>query len=58
MPQYRGMSRPGSRRGCVLEQGLGGGREQIGDFSEGKQGKGMTFEIEKKKKKISNKKYI
>ena len=37
--------------------GAGGWEGADRGFSEGKQGKGMTFEMEKKKK-ISNKKYI
>jgi hypothetical protein len=43
MPQYRGMPGPGSESGWVGEKG-GGGR---GDsrFSEGKLGKGITFEM-------------
>jgi hypothetical protein len=40
MPQYRGMPGPGSRSGWVGEQG-GEDRE----FSEGKLGKGITFEM-------------
>jgi hypothetical protein len=51
MPQYRGMPGPGNRSGCVGEQGEGGGGRR---FSEGKLGKGITFEM--KIKKISNKK--
>lgn len=42
MPQCRGMSRPGSRSGWVGEQGEAG---QDRGFSEGKIGKGITFEI-------------
>jgi hypothetical protein len=42
MPQYRGMPGPGSRNGWVGEQGEG--REDRG-FSEGKPGKGTTFEM-------------
>jgi hypothetical protein len=42
MPQYRGMPGPGSRSGWVGEQGEGGGK---GEFSEGKPGKGITFEM-------------
>jgi hypothetical protein len=42
MPQYRGMPGPGSRSGWVGEQGeLGRDRR----FSEGKLGKGITFEM-------------
>jgi hypothetical protein len=42
MPQYREISGPGSRTGWVGEQGEG-----IRDrgFSEGKSGKGITFEM-------------
>jgi hypothetical protein len=42
MPQYRGMPGPGSGSGWVGEQG-----EERGDreFSEGKPGKGITFEM-------------
>jgi hypothetical protein len=42
MPQYRGMPGPGSRSGLDSEQG-----EVVGDreFSEGKLGKGITFEM-------------
>jgi hypothetical protein len=42
MPQYRGMSGPGTRSGWGGEQG-----ETVGDrgFSEGKLGKGITFEM-------------
>jgi hypothetical protein len=42
MAQYRGMSGPGSRSGWVGEQGEGGGDR---GFSEGKPGKGTTFEM-------------
>jgi hypothetical protein len=42
MPQYRGMPRPGSRSGWIGEQGEEGGNS---GFSEGKPGKGITFEI-------------
>jgi hypothetical protein len=42
MPQYRVMPGPGSRSGWVGEQGEGG--EDRG-FSEGKLGKGITFEM-------------
>jgi hypothetical protein len=41
MPQYREMSRPGSRSGRVGEQGERGDR----GFLEGKLGKGITFEM-------------
>jgi hypothetical protein len=42
MPQYRGMPEPGSGSRWVGEQGeVGGDRE----FSEGKPGKGITFEM-------------
>jgi hypothetical protein len=42
MPQYRGMSGPRSRSEWVGEQGEGGGDRA---FSEGKLGKGITFEM-------------
>jgi hypothetical protein len=42
MSQYRGMLGPGSRSGWVGEQGDGGGDR---GFSEGKPGKGITFEM-------------
>jgi hypothetical protein len=42
MPQYRGIPGPGSRSGWVGEQGETGGDR---GFSEGKLGKGMTFEM-------------
>jgi hypothetical protein len=42
MPQCRGMPGPGSRSGWVGEQGEGGGDR---GFSEGKPGKGITFEM-------------
>ena len=42
VPQYRGMSEPGSKSGWVGEKGEGG--EDKG-FSEGKLGKRITFEI-------------
>jgi hypothetical protein len=42
MPQYRGMPGPGSRNGWVGEQGEG---VEDSGFSEGKLGKGITFEI-------------
>ena len=42
IPQYRGMSGPGSRSEWVGEQGEGG--EDRG-FSERKPGKGITFEM-------------
>jgi hypothetical protein len=42
MPQYRGMPGPGSRSGWVGEQGEG---EEDRGFSEGKLGKGITFEM-------------
>jgi hypothetical protein len=41
MPQYRGKPGPGSRSEWVGEQG--GGR--VKGFSEGKPGKGITFEM-------------
>jgi hypothetical protein len=50
MPQCRGMSGQGSRSGYVSEQGEGGWNR---GFSEGKPGKGITFEMYIKK--ISNK---
>ena len=40
MPQYRGMPGPGSGSGWVGEQGKGDR-----GFSEGKPGKGITFEM-------------
>jgi len=42
MPLYRGMPEPGKWRGWVDEQGKVGGNR---DFSEGKLGKGTTFEM-------------
>ena len=42
MPQYRGMSGPGSRSEWVGEQGEGGGDR---GFSERKPGKGIAFEM-------------
>jgi hypothetical protein len=42
MPQYRGMLGPGIGSGWVGEQGEVGGDR---GFSEGKPGKGITFEI-------------
>jgi hypothetical protein len=42
MPQYRGMPGPGSGSGWVGEQGERGGDR---GFSEGKLGKGITFEM-------------
>jgi hypothetical protein len=42
MPQYRGMPGPGNGSGWVEEQGEGG--EDRG-FSDGKLGKGITFEM-------------
>jgi hypothetical protein len=41
MPQYRGMTRPGSRSGWFGEQGLGGYR----GLSQRKLGKGIAFEM-------------
>jgi len=41
MPQCGGMPEPGSRSGWVSEQWEGRG----GGFSEGKPGKGITFEM-------------
>ena len=41
-PQCRGMLGQGSRSGWVGEQGEEGGDRE---FSEGKQGKGITFEM-------------
>jgi hypothetical protein len=42
MPQYRGIPGPGSRSGWVGEQGEWGNDR---GFSEGKPGKGITFEM-------------
>ena len=42
MPQYRGMPGPGSRSGWVEEQGKG---LRDRGLSEGKPGKGITFEM-------------
>jgi hypothetical protein len=42
MPQYRGMSGPGSGSGWVGEQGEEG---EDKEFSEGKPGKEITFEM-------------
>ena len=42
MPQYRGIPEPGSKSGWVGEQGEGEGDR---GFSEGKLGKGITFEM-------------
>ena len=42
MPQYRGMLGSGSGIGWVGEQGMGG-EDRV--FSEGKLGKGITFEM-------------
>jgi hypothetical protein len=42
MPQCRGIPGPGSRSGCVGEQVK---REKDREFSEGKLGKGITFEV-------------
>jgi hypothetical protein len=42
MPQYRGMPGPGSRNVWVGEQGEEGADK---GFSEGKLGKGITFEM-------------
>ena len=42
MPQYRGMSGPGSRSGWVGEWGEEGGDR---GSSEGQPGKGITFEF-------------
>jgi hypothetical protein len=42
MPQYRGNARTRNRSGWVEEQGKGRGYR---GFSEGKLGKGITFEI-------------
>jgi hypothetical protein len=49
MSQYRGIPGPGSRSGWVGEQ-EGGGEDR--GFSEGKLGKGITFEMYIKK--VSN----
>jgi hypothetical protein len=48
IPQCKEMPRPGSRSGCVGEQGEGEGdrgREKGIGGLEGKPGKGITFEI-------------
>jgi hypothetical protein len=42
MPQYRGMPGPGSGSGWAGDQEEG---EGLRDFSEGKLGKGITFEM-------------
>ena len=42
MPQYQGVPGPGSRSGWVGEQRERGGNRE---FSEGNQGKGLTFEM-------------
>ena len=42
MPQYRGIPGPGMEMGGLGNRGKG---EGIGDFSEGKLGKGITFEM-------------
>jgi hypothetical protein len=42
MPQYKGMPGSGSRSGWVGDQGEG---IKIGDFQEGKLGKGITLEV-------------
>jgi hypothetical protein len=42
MPQYRGMPGPGSSSRWIGEQGEGEGDR---GFSEGKPGKGITFEM-------------
>jgi hypothetical protein len=42
MPQYRGLPGSGRGSGWVVSRGRG---EGIGDFSEGKLGKGITFEM-------------
>ena len=44
MPQCRGIPGPGSRSGWVGEQGEGE-RKWGREFSEGKPGMGITFEI-------------
>jgi hypothetical protein len=44
MPQYRGMPRPRRESGWVGELGNGGEDKGRG-FSEGKPGKGITFEM-------------
>jgi hypothetical protein len=42
MPQYKRMPGPGMGVGGLGSRGRG---EKIRDFSEGKQGKGITFEM-------------
>jgi hypothetical protein len=42
MPQYRGMPGPGMRVGGLVSKGREGGDRR---FSEGKLGKGITFEM-------------
>jgi hypothetical protein len=42
MPQYRGMPEQGKGMGGLGSRGMG---EGTGDFSEGKLGKGITFEM-------------
>jgi hypothetical protein len=42
MPQYRGMPGSGSRSGWIGEQGAGGRGDMR--YSEGKLGKGITFD--------------
>jgi hypothetical protein len=44
MPQCRGMPGPGSKSGCVGEQGEWGGHRGSGVL-EGKPGKGIKFEM-------------
>ena len=44
MPQYRGMPGPGSRSGWFGEQGEEG-VDRESRFLDGKQGKGITFEM-------------
>jgi hypothetical protein len=41
-PQCKGLPGPGIRSGCIVEQGEGGGDRW---FSEGKLGRGITFEM-------------
>jgi hypothetical protein len=45
MPQYRGMPGPGSGSGCIGERGGGVWAGEDSGFSEGKLGKGITFEM-------------
>jgi hypothetical protein len=45
MPQYRGLPGPESRSGWVGECVCVGGGGEDREFSEGKLGKGITFEM-------------